>query len=450
MVNRNKLLLGFYGDDFTGSTDVMETLALNGLPTALFLKTPTQDEIENFNLKRNVGGHQLKAFGVAGIARSLRPADMQVELNAIFFALAKIPVDYFQYKICSTLDSAPEVGNIGIATDLALNYFPSVDIPLIVGAPFLNRFVVFSNLFARLDHTTYRIDKHPVMSRHPVTPMREGDIRLHLGKQTSRKFRTVDILSLNENASQQDIFSTASEKAPEFILFDTLTNEDLVKIGSLIYNNYQGITQLIVGSSGISYGLARYLEDQHLEQANETDVCLSPVSQILVAAGSCSPVTERQIQYAVSKGMTGIRIEVMKLLENKEEEIQRVQKQALQILDQGNSPVLFTALGPGDPSIPILENSGQNRNTLLGESIGEIVSRILDEKPKLRTVIVGGDTSGYVSRYLQIYALETLAPVAPGAPLCVAHAADPRFDGLEIALKGGQNGKDDYFERILG
>ena len=48
IMNQNKFLLSFYGDDFTGSTDVMETLALNGLPTALFLKTPTLDEVNAF------------------------------------------------------------------------------------------------------------------------------------------------------------------------------------------------------------------------------------------------------------------------------------------------------------------------------------------------------------------------------------------------------------------
>ena len=78
----------------------------------------------HFKLKRNIGGSKLKAFGVAGIARSLGPEAMQKELDPIFAELAKIPVDFFQYKICSTLDSAPQVGNIGVAADLAVKYFP--------------------------------------------------------------------------------------------------------------------------------------------------------------------------------------------------------------------------------------------------------------------------------------------------------------------------------------
>ena len=33
MATRSELLLAFYGDDFTGSTDAMEALALSGLRT---------------------------------------------------------------------------------------------------------------------------------------------------------------------------------------------------------------------------------------------------------------------------------------------------------------------------------------------------------------------------------------------------------------------------------
>ena len=67
----------------------------------------------------------------------------------------------------------------------------------------------------------------------------------------------------------------------------------------------------------------------------------------------------------------------------------------------------------------------------------------------MRTVVCGGDTSGHAARALGIYALETLMPIAPGAPLCTAHSKDVRFDGLEISLKGGQNGNEKYLESIL-
>ena len=40
------------------------------------------------------------------------------------------------------------------------------------------------------------------------------------------------------------------------------------------------------------------------------------------------------------------------------------------------------------------------------------------------------------------------ASLAPGAPLCRAWSEDPRRDGLEIVLKGGQMGGPDFFVSV--
>ena len=43
-----ELLLTFYGDDFTGSTDSMEVLSLGGVPTVLFLEPPSHEMLVAF------------------------------------------------------------------------------------------------------------------------------------------------------------------------------------------------------------------------------------------------------------------------------------------------------------------------------------------------------------------------------------------------------------------
>ena len=138
------LLYSFYGDDFTGSTDVMEALSMNGVPAALFLHPPSPSEVEAFRLKIGVGDHEqtglLKAVGVAGTSRSWSPGEMSTRLPSAFAALARLKADFFQYKVCSTFDSSPEVGNIGHAIELALPHFPTGVVPLLVAAPSLNRF----------------------------------------------------------------------------------------------------------------------------------------------------------------------------------------------------------------------------------------------------------------------------------------------------------------------
>ncbi len=121
------MLISFYGDDFTGSTDVMESLTLNGIPAALFLQAPSQEEVKSFRLKNKAfGGQQtLLAFGVAGVSRTMSPAQMDTELPAIFEKICQIPAKNFHYKICSTFDSSLATGNIGHAVELALPFFPS-------------------------------------------------------------------------------------------------------------------------------------------------------------------------------------------------------------------------------------------------------------------------------------------------------------------------------------
>ncbi|GAA3551906.1 hypothetical protein GCM10022394_35220 [Zobellella aerophila] len=65
-------------------------------------------------------------------------------------------------------------------------------------------------------------------------------------------------------------------------------------------------------------------------------------------------------------------------------------------------------------------------------------------------MIAGGDTSSHALQQLGVYALTTRLPLAesPGSPLCTAHSDNPAFDGLEVALKGGQVGTEAYFGNI--
>jgi uncharacterized protein YgbK (DUF1537 family) len=85
---------------------------------------------------------------------------------------------------------------------------------------------------------------------------------------------------------------------------------------------------------------------------------------------------------------------------------------------------------------------------MLGQQQGIILRAILEQTGLRRACIAGGDTSGYVAQQLEIVALEILNPIAPGAPLCRATSRLPQFERLEIAFKGGQNGKENYFEAI--
>jgi uncharacterized protein YgbK (DUF1537 family) len=83
-------------------------------------------------------------------------------------------------------------------------------------------------------------------------------------------------------------------------------------------------------------------------------------------------------------------------------------------------------------------------NQRIGEALGSALLRILTQSKIHRAVISGGDTSGFATCQLGIFALSALAPTIPGASLFKAHAQDA-MDGLELALKGGQMGSPAYF-----
>ena len=122
-ISKSEMLLAYYGDDFSGSSDVLDVLSAAGVPTVLFMHPPSAAQLARFP--------GLRAVGIAGLSRSLATEKLARELRPAFTALAKLaPV--IQYKICSTFDSAPQVGSIGKVIDIARDMFKPAYVPLVV------------------------------------------------------------------------------------------------------------------------------------------------------------------------------------------------------------------------------------------------------------------------------------------------------------------------------
>ncbi|MBV9672191.1 MAG: four-carbon acid sugar kinase family protein [Verrucomicrobia bacterium] len=435
-----KLKLAWYGDDFTGSTDVMETLALGGFRAALFLAPPTTDFLR-------ARFPDVEAIGVAGISRALPTDQLEKELDPVFAALAEIDSPIFHYKTCSTFDSSPEIGSIGRTVELALRHFPATWVPLVVGAPRLGRFVAFANLFAGFGPQVFRIDRHPAMRAHPVTPMQEADLRLHLAKQTNLPIGHVDLTHFGErlSTSVDHARKGIGEAATPIVLFDCCSEEHLKQIGELLWKSSE--RQFIVGSSGVEHGFVSYLQHTGCIPPRKPVTTFTEADRVLVMSGSAAPQTAAQIRHAEEHGFVAIRITVNNLLssESAKAEMQKVGAATEDNLANGRSVVIYSASGPEDRSI--VDGSPHIRN-LLGKWQGELLKNALRRTGVRRVCVAGGDTSGMVSRQLRISALEMVLPIAPGAPLCKAHADDLAIDGLEVALKGGQNGGVSYFEQV--
>jgi uncharacterized protein YgbK (DUF1537 family) len=437
-----KLLLTFYGDDFTGSTDALEQLACGGVRTVLFIEPPTSEQLARFK--------NLEAIGVAGKTRSMTPAAMERELKPALLALKKLGARHVHYKICSTFDSSPRIGSIGKVIDLATEIFRPRFIPVLAAAPALGRFTVFGNHFARFgigsDGEIHRLDRHPSISRHPITPMTEADLRAHLAKQTKKKIALFDILNVSQPTYLAQMrFNWLLAEKPEVVLFDALMSENLVVIGRLLEAHATTRRPLFsVGSSAIEMALGANWPHRILRAKR-----VPPVKQILVGSGSCSPVTTGQIAWALKNGFAEVPLNAKKLAAiNSAAEIERAINAAIKFLRSGRSVIVHTTRSGLNKRVAAkLKNKTAE---ILGAALGEVLRGVLAQSKITRTCIAGGDTSSYAARTLGIEAVEWIASLNTlGAPLCRAHAPGSPVDGREIVFKGGQVGAENYFQTVL-
>ena len=428
----NRLLLTFYGDDFTGSTDAMEALAVHGVPSVLFLGAPSAEDLGRFP--------DCRAVGVAGLSRSQSPAWMDQQLPPVFKALRALGAPFCHYKVCSTFDSSPAIGNIGRAIETGRRVFGNNTVPMIVGVPILRRYVLFGNLFAAIDGEAFRIDRHPTMSRHPVTPMAESDLRRHLTLQTTLSSANIDILALQAGKGLENLQRLQAEGV-EVVIFDTLDAPTLREAGRAIWEARPNQPSFLAGSSGIEYALLACWSALGILPPKPEITSTPPVDRLLVVSGSCSPVTSGQIHWALRNGFEGLAINPTALVSS-EAEFDRAFAAASEILSRGGSPILHTATGDAD----VVTNSPDSQfGNKVGLRLGALANQLIRQHQIQRTVIAGGDTSGHVAQALSIQALTMIRPYAPGSPLCRVWSHDPAIDGLEILLKGGQVGKKSLF-----
>jgi uncharacterized protein YgbK (DUF1537 family) len=427
--------LAYYGDDFTGSTDVLDVLVRAGIPTVLLLTEPTPELLARFP--------DARAVGVAGMSRAKSPDWMSQALPPLFAKLRDLDAPFVHYKVCSTFDSAPQVGSIGRAVDCAAAVFKNRCVPLVVGAPALKRYTSFGNLFATVGDVTYRIDRHPTMARHPVTPMDEGDLRLHLAKQTQRKIGLVDILAVANGGGAARL---AAEIAAgnEIVLIDVLDAPSSREAGRLIATSAEPM-QFLAGSSGVEYALTAYWESIGKTKPQQL-AAAGAVKPLLVVSGSCSPVTSGQIAAARAQGFETIALDAARLPDSPAETA-RVIEAAGVALGQGRSVVVHSAEAPDDAAVKALRaRAGSDQlNDAIGTALGTVARWARESQKIQRAVIAGGDTSGVVARTMGLTALTMAAPTVPGAPLCRATAETEALDGIEVVFKGGQIGGPDYF-----
>ncbi len=427
--------LAWYGDDFTGATDTLATAAQAGLRSLLFLGVPSAEHL------RQAG--PLDAIGIAGAARAMDPQAMADELEPVgrFFASLRAPVVH--YKCCSTFDSAPHVGSIGEAIRVLNRHIHSAWVPIVGGQPNIGRYCCFSQLFAAAGTggEVHRIDRHPTMCQHPVTPMNEADLRRHLQAQGLRQVAALHYPAYTLHPGQQDAaLHQLLTTRPDAVMMDVSGLHDLPAIGRLIWRDAQRAPLLAVGPSGVVQALAA-----HWGAAKNAALLAAPKpaeGPVFAFAGSLSPQTAEQV--AAARSYQKIRVDVRRLLGDPDHAT-------------GCCDAVLAGLA-ADRHVLLHTEAGNRHSDLdaraVASATGDLVAHVVSARatkghPLRRIGIAGGDTSSLAVQKLGVWGLGCQAVLTPGVTLSRARSDHVPLDGLELMLKGGQMGPVDVFERLV-
>lgn len=430
----------WYGDDFTGASDTLATLSQGGVKAILLLHTPSAQNLGKLQ--------EMEAIGLAGATRSLKPELIRNALRDVIPFLHRLQPKILHYKICSTFDSSPDTGNIAVALECLRPLAKVAVSPILGGQINLGRYCLFGNLFAQAgqDGQVYRIDRHPTMGAHPVTPMNEADLLLHLQAQGLENlsslpwtaYRHADYSAANQSQQWQLLAAVEGHLHP---LLDIAQDSDTDHAGELLQKLSQHGTVLVAGASSVAQA---YLS-QRAPIGMTIQTGLKPSEQpVLILVGSQSPVTAMQLANCQ-------QAEIIELdpfeLHNCADYGPRLQKTVMQSLEQGHHTLLKTQatnhhLGAKSilPTQVVAHDTAQFLRTLVnGLRHKQLLSRLC---------IAGGDTSSLSTQALGIWGLSFLGLVSPGVAACLCHS-DDEVNGLELVLKGGQMGPVDFFDRVI-
>ncbi len=436
--------LAWVGDDFTGASDTLATLATGGARALLFLDVPTD--------ARLAAAGPLEAVGVATAVRSMAPAAMREALAPIADWLAASGVPVVHYKVCSTWDSAPGTGNIGEAVRTLWRPAYAGWVPLAGGQPSLGRWCVSGRLFAQagVGGPVYPIDRHPTMSRHPVTPMGEPDLGRYLCAQGLEPALRIDHRMLDAGRAAVDAALApvtavrhGRDDRPRVVLFDALGDAHLAALGDAIARHARGRPVLAVGASSVAQAmLAHWRASGAIAATVPPEVARAAVAPargpVLVLAGSLSPLSARQV--ARARAYERVALDAARLAAGDPDYRARTADAIAAGLARGVHVLAGTALGDAAP---------RGADPRLAPACGALLAETLQRARCTRVGVVGGDTSSHAVQALAPWALGWVGRLGGSSPLVHAHADDPTVDGLELMLKGGQMGEEDVLDRLV-
>ncbi|MBX9650241.1 MAG: four-carbon acid sugar kinase family protein [Xanthobacteraceae bacterium] len=420
-----KLVLGCIADDYTGASDLANTLTRQGLRTVQTIGVPPDDLVLP----------EVDAVVVSLKSRSIEAGEAVTKSRAAEKWLRGRGAGHVLFKICSTFDST-DAGNIGPVMD-ALRADSGDAVVLVTPAfPETGRTVYKGNLFVG----DVPLNESPLKD-HPLNPMRDSNLVRVLARQSKTAVGLVDLATLARNSDAvRGRLADLAAKGVGAAVIDAVFDRDLETIGQVALDH-----RLSVGASGIGLGIARALVASGKVKSNATvTVSESAVGgPAACLAGSCSQATLQQIASA-EKTMAVLHLDPEQVIAGPEE-ARRALAWARERISKG--PVLIASSSTPDQVAALQSRHGRDAaGHAIEQAMADLAEGLVRSGVR-RLVIAGGETSGAVVDRLGIPGFLVGAEIAAGVP--VLRAVGAKDGAMLLALKSGNFGGTEFFSDAL-
>lgn len=407
------MLLGCIGDDFTGSSDIGNTLSKAGMRVTQYNGVPLED-----------ADPDVEAGVISLKSRSIPVDDAVSQSLAAARWLLRQGCEQLYFKYCSTFDSTPQ-GNIGPVSGALAQLVGEDKIIMCPAFPDTGRTVYQGHLF---------VDDVPLsesgMKDHPLTPMTNSDLRQWLALQTGWQVEHLRLQDIHKGTDH--VSAQIARFSKSMIIADTVANEDFRTIAAAVADR-----KLITGASG----LARNLPDNYRmggKLGSSTTPWQGADGHAALLCGSCSSMSRRQVAH-YSKHGPSKSITAFDIIEG------NITAPAIAewIMQQAEPPLVYSS---GDPEqVQKAQNElGQERAAAAIEGFFGALAVALTEQGLQKIVSAGGETSGAIVTALDIKSMSIGPEIAPGVPALKVDGTD-----LMIVLKSGNFGAETFFDDAL-
>lgn len=416
------MLLGVIADDFTGASDIANTIAkgtpeTGGLRVAQFMGVPSGPAPAGVEA------------GVVSLKSRSTPATDAVEcsLAALDWLKAQGCIQ-FVFKYCSTFDSTPE-GNIGPVGEALARALGVRGVGVCPSFPAMGRTVYQGHLFVH-----DRLLNESGLENHPLTPMTDANIRRWLARQTQTPVGLVPLSTLHRGADAvRAALATAAGRGETLVIVDAASDEDLLTIAVALAG-----AVLVTGGSGIAAGLAANFLRRG-DATGERSGIQGVDGPGAILSGSCSSTTRAQIAWH-AKDHPALPIDIEAVMDGKADVMGFMRFFSE---NEGKAPLVYSSSDPAEVAA-VQNRYGREMVAARLDRLFADLARALVESGVRRLVVAGGETSGAVAQALDLGALEIGAEIDPGVP--VLANADR---SVALALKSGNFGTEDFFVKAL-